>query len=137
MTRLTSFRYGNIDIREAAFLRGVPWFTRRAIGEWLGYEDPQNAVDVIINRNPHIQNPEWATPVKLTGVEGGKPVTRTIEVYSPIGLQLIIFESHQPKAVQYKIAVAKLVSDIMTGEYNRRLARTFLTATGLRMITQR
>jgi prophage antirepressor-like protein len=111
------FIYGDIKIRETAIINGTPYFTRRAIGEWLEYKRPQESVDRLIQRNPHISNPEWATHVNLTCVEGNRSVVRAIETYSPIGLQLIVFESRQPKAIEYKIAVAKLVNDIMTGKF--------------------
>ncbi|MBN1104717.1 MAG: hypothetical protein JXL84_14965, partial [Deltaproteobacteria bacterium] len=48
-------------------------------------------------------------------VEGGREVTREIRIYDPIGLQLIVFESKQTKAIQYKIAVAHLVWAFMNG----------------------
>ena len=128
--RFHPFQYGRIQLREATHINGTPYFTRRAIGEWLGYQNPQNAIDVIVKRNPHISNPEWAIPVKLTGVEGGRTVKRELEIYNPIGLQLIVFESRQPKAIEYKVSVARLVNDIMTREYDRKLARAFLAATG-------
>ena len=128
--RFYPFQYGQVSLREATQISGTPYFTRRAIGEWLEYDNPQNAINVIVKRNPHISNPEWATGVRLTRVEGGRTVTREIELYNPIGLQLIVFESRQPKAIEYKIAVAKLVNDMMIGAYNRRLARAFLAATG-------
>ncbi len=121
------FIYGGIEIKETCFTDITPWFTRRAIGEWLGYKHPQKAVDKIIERNPHIQNPEWETAVNLTVVEGGKQVVRTIKVYNPIGLQLIVFESRQPKAIQYKIAVAKLVNDMMTGQYMTNIVKDYLS----------
>lgn len=131
------FAYGDVCIKEAGYIGTIPYFTRRAIGEWLGYKHPQKAVDNIIERNPHISNPEWATQVKLTAVQPtGKneqtPQTEgyareiKIEVYNPIGLQLIVFESRQPRAIQYKIAVAKLVNDIMTGEYHRQVLRDMI-----------
>ena len=127
------FQYGEVKIREAAYILGTPYFTRRAIGEWLGYNDPQKAIDNIIERNPHIQNPKWAVPLKLRGTDGKIYATT---IYHPIALQLIVFESRQPRAIEYKIATAKLVFDIMTGEYNRRLAKAFLGATGKNNQTQ-
>ncbi|MFH1157084.1 MAG: hypothetical protein V1793_25080 [Pseudomonadota bacterium] len=125
---LTNFQYGGIDLKEAVFITGMPYFTRKAIGEWLGYKKPQEAVDKIIDRNPHIENPEWSTTVKLavtqpTGKNEHTPQTGVyareveIKVYHPIALQLIVFESRQPRAIEYKIAVARLVSDIITGKY--------------------
>ncbi len=127
---LSTFHYGDIELKESVFIKGMPYFTRRAIGEWLGYKKPQEAIDKILKRNPHIdnlpssvhpslgctedENPEWAVTVNLTGTDGKKYATR---VYGAIGLQLIVFESRQPKAIEYKIAVARLVSDIITGKY--------------------
>jgi hypothetical protein len=52
----------------------------------------------------------------LSLVEGGKTVTREVEVFSPIGLQLILMKSNLPKAIEYQIAVAHLVQAYMRGE---------------------
>jgi hypothetical protein len=113
---VTHFRFEGISLREVCWLEGKPYFTRRAIAEWLEYsgDQPQKAVDKIIERNPHIG--EFSTTVNLTVVEGGRELTRTLEVYDPIGLQLIAFESHQPKALQFKVAVAHLIYAFMSGK---------------------
>ncbi|MCP3942190.1 MAG: Bro-N domain-containing protein [Desulfobacteraceae bacterium] len=132
------FEYGDIQIKEATHINGTPYFTRRAIGEWLEYKKPQEAIDKIIKRSPHISNLEWAIEVELTTVQSTGKKKRTpqtgvyahsynVEIYNPIGLQLIVFESRQPRAVEYKIAVARLVNDIMTREYDRRLIRACFT----------
>ena len=111
-----NYEYG-VSISESITINGTPYFTGRAIGEWLGYEHPRKAVNKIIERNPHIDNPEWATDVKLTSVEGDREVVRTIRVYNPAGLQLIVFESNQPRAIEYKIAVAKMVAEMIRPDY--------------------
>jgi len=51
--------------------------------------------------------------VSLTTTDGKRYKQKT---YNPIGMQLIVFESRQPKAIQYKIAVANLVYAFMKGE---------------------
>ena len=125
-TDTTPFTYGGLKLRESLLINRVPHFTRRAIGELLEYAKPQEAIDKIINRNPHIR--DFAVVVKLTTTDecshsklGCEQRTRTreidTEVYDPIGMQLIVFESRQPKAIEYKIAVATLVSDILHGRY--------------------
>ena len=126
MTNFQMFQYKGIQIKEALHIKGTPYFTRKAIGEWLGYKNPQSAINIIIRRNPHIENKKFSTSFKLKLVEGNKTVTRTIKVYNPIGLQLIVFESRKPKAIQYKIAVAKLVHDIMTREYDWHWIKNYL-----------
>ena len=110
------FQYEGMRLQEACFINGNPYFTRKAVGEFLEYPRPQKAIDNIIARNPHISDLRWATAVKLTVVEGTKEVMREMEVYDPIGLQLIVFESRQPKAIQYKVVVAYLVYAFMQGK---------------------
>lgn len=103
-----------VSISESVTIDGTPYFTRLAIGEWLGYPAPQKAIDKIIERNPHINNPEWSVAVKLTATDGKKYDTK---VYNPVGLQLIVFESNQPRAIEYKIAVAKMVAEMIRPDY--------------------
>ncbi|MBI5815907.1 MAG: hypothetical protein HZB29_09890 [Nitrospinae bacterium] len=118
-----AFDFDGERLQEACWINGKPYFTRRAIGEWLEYENPQKAVDNIISRNPHISDPRWSSTLNLrveltTGKGGNSTYERESEqeVYSPVGLQLIVFESGQPKAREYKIWVANLVHAFMSGE---------------------
>ncbi len=114
-TCLVPFRHqtadGAVALKEACWLNGKPYFTRRAIGEWLEYRDGQHGVDDIVQRNPHIR--QFSVPLKLRGTDGKN---YEHEVYDPIGLQLIVFESRQPKAIQFKVMVAHLVAAFMRGE---------------------
>ncbi len=106
---LTPFVWGEIQLSETVFVDSVPHVTRRSIGEWLEYGDPQKAVDKILERNPHIE--AWGIPVKLTGMLGARDYETT--VYSPIGFMLIVMESGQPKAHAMKQAVAAFVYQYM------------------------
>lgn len=110
---------GTVALREACWKDGKPYFTRQAIGEWLGYkDDPAEAVRQIVGRCPHILPFEgW---VRLTLPQGG---TQEVRVYDPIGLQLIVFESRQPKAIQFKVMVAHLVHAFMRGELRPAICR--------------
>lgn len=131
------FNFQGMALRESCWIDGRPHFTRKAIGEFLEYERPRAAMHHILARNPYIlkyrtvvklttveASPTVSnldtvggkqTTVNLTTVEGGRSVSREIEVFNAVGLQCIFFESHQPKAIQYKIAVAELVEAIMYG----------------------
>ncbi|SPD73782.1 hypothetical protein PITCH_A1970001 [uncultured Desulfobacterium sp.] len=109
---ITPFIYKDIVLQEACWIEGKPYFTRRAIGEFLEYDmSKRDPIGHIIRRNPHIN--QFSVPVNLTGTDGKKYDQK---VYDPIGLQLIIFESRQPKARAYKVAVAHLVYALMNGE---------------------
>jgi hypothetical protein len=113
---LIPFRFQGVKLKEACWLEGKPYFTRKAIGEWLEYVKPRPDVAIakIVDRNPHIR--QFATVTKLVTVEGGREVSRDLEVYDPIGLQLIINKSNQPKALAFQIAVAHMVLAYMKGE---------------------
>jgi len=113
---LFPFDFNNIQLKEACWINGHPYFTARAIAEWLEYSPKiqDRAIAKIIERNPHIN--QFSTLVRLTSVEGGRKVEREIRIYDPIGLQLITYESHQPKAKAFKIATAHLVYVFLRGE---------------------
>jgi hypothetical protein len=106
---LTRFSFENVELVESCSVNGTPHFTRRAIGELLGYADPQKAIDKIIERNPHIQ--EFSIPVKLGGVHRDYETT----VLSPIGLSMIIFESGTESAIRFKVWAAHLIEAYRTG----------------------
>lgn len=107
------FQYEGMRLQEACFINGNPYFTRKAVGEFLEYPRPQKAIDNIIARNPHISDQRWSVTLKLRATDGKDYET---EIYDPIGLQLIVFESRQPKAIQYKVAVAHLVYAFAQGK---------------------
>lgn len=128
------FVFEGMALKESCWMDGKPYFTRKAIGEFLEYPHPKQAIGTILKRNPHIRDTRWSSVLKLrtelsTGKGENDVLTHQfnerakgqyereveVEVFDPIGLQLIIFESHQPKAKLYKIAVAHLVWAVMTG----------------------
>lgn len=103
-TQVAPFVWGEVSLTQTVMVDGAPHCTRYAIGEFLEYADPQNAVDVILGRNPHIK--DWSVPVRLTGTDGKNYETF---VYHPVGFLLITMESGQPRAHQMKQAIAKFV----------------------------
>lgn len=98
------FVYGDIELSETVLIDGIPHVTRRAVGEFLEYSDPQKAIDNILDRNEHIN--EFQHPLKLRAVDGK---IREHFVYDPVGFLLIVMESSQPKAQAMKISIAKFV----------------------------
>lgn len=102
---ITTFNFHEINLSQVVYRDGVPHPTRAAIGEFLEYADPQNAVDVILGRNSHIET--WGIPFKLTGMGGAREYET--KAYHPIGFLLIVMESGQPRAHEMKQAVAEFV----------------------------
>lgn len=98
------FSFGDIYLSQVIYIDGVPHATKAAIGEWLEYADPRDSINKILERNSYIE--EFSTAVNLTAVDGKNRDTR---VYHPIGFQLLVMESGQPKARDFKVAVAKFV----------------------------
>lgn len=127
--KLTEFTYGDIAFSQTVLIDGLPYVTRRSIGEWLEYADPQKQIDKILERNRHIES--YSVPVNLRATDGKNYETN---VYHPIGFLLIVMESGQPKAKQKKVEVAEFVwhfsnkaptlpEDVSPKEYRAILSR--------------
>ncbi len=107
---LNPLSVGQFSISECAMVDNVPHVTRKAMGEFLEYADPQNAIDKILERNPFINS--YSVPVNMSGGDGKN---YDIRVYHPVGFMSVVLSSNQPKAKLVKEAVANLVYD-----YSRR-----------------
>ena len=103
-TEVTPFNWGEIALSETVFIEGAPHATKTAVGEWLEYADPRDAINKILERNPYIE--AHSVAVRLTATDGKNYDTK---VYHPIGFLLIVMESGQPKAQAMKQAVAEFV----------------------------
>ena len=101
---LTPFASGEIELSETVMIDGIPHATKIAMGEWLEYSFPREAINKIIERNPFLQR--WSVEVKLTSTDGKNYTT---EVFHPVGFLLIVMESGQPRAHAMKQAVAEFV----------------------------
>jgi transposase-like protein len=112
--QLIPFNFKGVKLQESCWIDKKPYFTARAIGDFLEYNTPDRSIRKIVERNPHIL--QFSTNVKLTWVEGSREVTREVRVYDPIGFQLIVNKSNQPRAIAFQIAVAHLVVAYMKGE---------------------
>ena len=75
-------------------LDGVPYYSREAIGRFLGYNKPGKAMSRIMKKNPHLRDFE-------TDLDG-------VKIYNTVGVFLISGCSDKPKAVQLSIALARL-----------------------------
>lgn len=85
----------SVDIREQAKRFR---FTRKAIGDFLypGSRNPQNRIDWIIKRNPHLQS--LRIPVKLTGMNGREYEAETYDIF---GVYQIAVESNAPRRREF------------------------------------
>jgi hypothetical protein len=107
------FSFEGIELSESCTIDGVPHFSARAIGEFLGYE-PSRANDIVrnlVSRNPHIQN--FSADIKLMSPDGKAYNTR---VYDPCGLQLIVINSGTKLGANLQISLVNLGFAYMKGE---------------------
>lgn len=102
--KLQPFSYEDIEISETISINGIPHLTRKAIGEFLEYLNPQVSIGNLVDRNQHILEFQYTSTVMSTD---GKNYDTF--VYDPIGFMLIAMRSDQPKALQMQIAIAKFV----------------------------
>ncbi len=73
------------------------WLSREQIGRLLEYDRPNDSIGKLHRRNKGRLD-QFSTSVNLTGIEGGRTVTRSIIVYNFKGLLEICRYSNQPKA---------------------------------------
>ncbi len=111
---LIAFQFEGMSLKESCWITGKPYFTARTIGEWLEYERPVKAIRHLIQRNPHIRT--FSSVLKLSTGQGSRTIVREVEVYDPIGLQLIMNKSNQPKAIAFQVAAAHLVFAYLKGD---------------------
>jgi prophage antirepressor-like protein len=97
------FQFENIRFQEVCFINGNPYFTAKAIGEFLEYSQPQQAIEKIVERNPYIK--PYRTAVQLIKSERKKKD----HIFDFIGLQLIVNHSNKPKALTFKLAIANFL----------------------------
>jgi hypothetical protein len=92
--------------------------TRDQIGTSLEYEYPNQAIEVIHRRNADRLD-KFSTTVNLTGVEGGREVSRVRTVYNRKGIMEICRFSRQPKADAFIDWAWEVMEAIMkTGTYS-------------------
>jgi len=122
---LSPFRFEDVTLIESVEIEGTPHFTRKAIGAALGYADPQNAIDVIVHRNPFIHEFSQSIPVKLTGMVKSYET----QVFSPIGLYCITFKANTENAGRFQVWAAHLIEAYRTGRlFNQQNTQTEWTA---------
>jgi hypothetical protein len=103
-----SFQFQNIKLNEACWIDGAPYFTSESIGEWLGYKSPEKDIVKIVEKNPIIK--DFRQIIILTDRWGKKDNKKTLEVYNPIGLQIIVNDLNQPGVKDFKKSVSRLVN---------------------------
>lgn len=137
----TSKMYNGVEfdcyIEKGQSDNGDFWATREQIGRLLGYENPNDAIRFIHNRNKERLD-RFSTPFKLTRVEGNREVTREVTVYSFKGLLEICRYSNQPKADAVMDWLWEVADEIRrTGSYSVKPEQTALPSgvmEGARMI---
>ena len=118
-TQLTTFTHGDLFLSECVLQDGVPYATRRAIGECLGFADPHGAVDQILKLNPHIEL--FSVPVRVS-VAGRR--ARKISVYSPLAAILIGYETSRPEARQMRIAMSNIWAECDRRRWSQSIGAT-------------
>jgi hypothetical protein len=111
LSELSPFSWGGIELSEVAHIMGVPWATRKAIGEWLEYTDPEAAVGAILSENPYIE--EQSKRLSMKGVDENY---QDVPVYHPLAFFIIASESGQPKAEAMKVALSDFMGHFIRAQ---------------------
>lgn len=114
MNRIIAF-CNEIGIQPTFIQDNEAYFSARTIGEYLGYNPPLVGINNILRQHPYIKDPSLYITAKLPASNGRKYDTR---LYNFAGLQLIVFGSSQPKAIDFKIAIANFLQSSVFDIFN-------------------
>lgn len=116
------FQYQGIAIQESCWIDGTPFFTGRAIGEWIEAKHPDRYVHQLVSRHSYIK--ECSINIKLPCTADGKKYD--VDAYDITGLTWIMMASKLPKATNYQIAYAQFICDDKITNYLWEWAEIFL-----------
>lgn len=115
LTLVTQKNFGTLSCNFYQGDENEYYMTREQVGAALNYERPGDAIQRIHERNADRLSP-LSTTVSLTGVEGGRQVTRDVIVYTLRGVMEICRFSRQPNADKFM----DFVWDVMESLYYGR-----------------
>ena len=101
VNELVTYTFGDQEIEAVDMGDGIA-LSDEQIGEALGYsDDPGKAIRKLVERNAE-ELDGLSTSVKLTRVEGGRTVTRSIRVWGEKGVMAISFLAATDRAVEFR-----------------------------------
>lgn len=147
---VTSFRRFGVKVDECIYINGEPYFSADAIGKFLGFKNPANYVNRVVERNPYIE--EYSKVIKIISLKkqserGLLLDVKLTSIYNPhhnplsaektasnshtratykkrffdlMGFFLIAQESHTPVAIQCKAMLARLGKMFLLGKLVER-----------------
>jgi len=119
-TAVTPFEIENVRLAEVCWLNGSPFFTARAIEEWMGYRSTKrgNSVLRLVDKNPAVLPFSVLTAVVST--DGKKYVTRVFNVF---GLNLLVSASNLPNKAVLAIQTTALLAASAAGQLKPPVAK--------------
>ena len=89
------------------------YMTAGQLGECLGYSNPRESINKIVQRNHYLKNKEFSAEVKLTSPRGDTQNTR---VFTEDGIYEVTMLAKTEKAKQFRAWVRKLLKSLRSGE---------------------
>ncbi len=89
------------------------FMTAEQLGECLGYSNPRESINKLVQRNEHLRKPEFSDEVKLTSTDGKSYYTR---VFNEDGIYEVSFLSKTKKALEFHHWVRQLLKALRKGD---------------------
>lgn len=113
----------NLQIVKSAEFQGVPcdfyqndggdvFMTSEQLGQCLGYSNPRESINKVVQRNEYVKELEFSCEVKMTSQSGAK----STRVFNEDGIYEITMLSKTEKAKEFRAFVRKTLKAIRKGE---------------------
>jgi anti-repressor protein len=86
--------------------------TAEQLGRALGYNNPRESVNKLIQRHTYLLDREFSTGVNLTSVEGNREVARVVRVFLEDGIYEVAMLSKTEKALEFKGWAREVIKSI-------------------------
>ena len=113
LTLLTKENFGGIELDFYRNTENEIFMTAKQLGEALEYAYPQRSIDKIVTKANYLENEDFSVKTKMVSTDGKAYETR---IFTEDGLYEVTMISKQPKALEFRAFVRKLLKGLRKGD---------------------
>lgn len=113
LTLLTKENFGGIELDFYRNTENDIFMTAKQLGEALEYAYPQRSIDKIVTKANYLENEDFSVKTKMVSTDGKAYETR---IFTEDGLYEVTMISKQPKALEFRAFVRKLLKGLRKNE---------------------
>ena len=113
LTLLTQEKFGEVLLDVYRNEDNEVFMTAKQLGEALEYAYPQRSIDKIVTKANYLEEEEFSVKTKMVSTDGKAYETR---IFTEDGIYEVTMLSKQPKALEFRAFVRKLLKGLRKGE---------------------